>query len=104
MPPKKPDPPHKMVFTANSVKNTTVAVDSDALYYEVVTRFWHPDITKLNKLDPDSREFETIAEVQRENGKIHKIRLAVNNEWVPVTELLKNDDNKMYSRSRYHEF
>jgi len=62
-PPKKADPPHKMVFTTNSLRNNTIAVDNDALYYEIVTRFWHPSLTKINKLDFETGELKTVAEI-----------------------------------------
>jgi hypothetical protein len=38
----------KMEFATNSVRNTTLATADDDPYYEIVTRFWHPHITKIN--------------------------------------------------------
>jgi hypothetical protein len=37
-----------MEFATNSVRNTTVATANDDPYFEVVTRFWHPNLTKIN--------------------------------------------------------
>lgn len=73
-PPKKVDPPHRLEFTANSLRNTTIAVDNDALYYEIVTRFWHPHITKIRKLNGDTMELVTIAELERFPGKTPRLR------------------------------
>ena len=73
-PPKKVDLPHKLVFTTNSLRNTTISVDNDALYYEVVTRFWHPYVTKIRKLNGDTMEMVTIAELERIPGKTPRLR------------------------------
>ena len=92
--PTKPTP-HRMVFTTNSLRNTTIAVEDDALYYEVVTRFWHPDVTKVFKLDKESRELALIAEIQRRAGEGAKVRFGgEKGEWVDADEFLKWDDAK----------
>ncbi|KAJ7599478.1 hypothetical protein C8J56DRAFT_770032 [Mycena floridula] len=52
-------------FTTNSVKNTTLATEDDLHYYEIVTRFWHPTLTKINLLDPDTQILRTIAEIEK---------------------------------------
>ncbi|KAJ7232665.1 hypothetical protein B0H12DRAFT_1145098 [Mycena haematopus] len=62
------EPPAKtmiMEFATNSVRNTTLTTTDDDLYYEVVTRFWHPYITKINKLDPASRIMTTVSHSMR---------------------------------------
>ncbi|KAL4260989.1 protein of unknown function DUF6593 [Pleurotus pulmonarius] len=46
---KKADPPLRMEIVANSVRNTTIAVEDDRYYFEVVTRYWHPTTTKINR-------------------------------------------------------
>lgn len=92
--PTKPTP-HRMVFTTNSLRNTTIAVEDDALYYEVVTRFWHPDVTKVFKLDKESRELALIAEIQRRAGEGAKVRFGgEKGQWVDADEFLKWDDAK----------
>lgn len=62
-----------MEFATNSVRNTTLATANDDPYYEVVTRFWHPHVTKINKLDPASRVMTTVCEIDSK-GKEAKIR------------------------------
>jgi len=95
-PPKKVDPPHKMVFTTNSLKNTTIAVDDDQLYYEIVTRFWHPNITKIKKLDYDTSEMKTIAEIERESGKEPRLRFGGEDApWINASEWLQRDPQKV---------
>ena len=83
-PPKKADPPHKLTFTTNSLRNTTIAVDNDALYYEVVTRFWHPHVTKIRKLDTDTQELVTVAELERVPGREPRLRFVRNTERAPL--------------------
>ncbi|KAJ7123083.1 hypothetical protein C8R44DRAFT_831510 [Mycena epipterygia] len=67
--------PMIMEFATNSVRNTTIATANDDPYYEIVTRFWHPHVTKINKLDPASREMTTVCEINNKGGKEAKIRL-----------------------------
>ena len=95
-PPKKVDPPHKMVLTTNSLRNTTIAVDDDALYYEIVTRFWHPHLTKIKKLDEDTQEMVTIAELEREPGREPRLRFGGENaEWINAKDWLHNTPEKV---------
>lgn len=91
-----------MEFATNSVRNTTLATEDDDPYYEIVTRFWHPQVTKINKLDPASREMTTVCEIESK-GKEARIRFlnpdkkrektAENaeafGEWVSTEEILK---------------
>ncbi|KAF7358121.1 hypothetical protein MVEN_00860200 [Mycena venus] len=65
-----------MEFATNSVRNTTLATKTDDPYYEVVTRFWHPHLTKINRLDPASRIMTTVCEIDNKNGREAKIRFA----------------------------
>ncbi|KDQ55624.1 hypothetical protein JAAARDRAFT_37027 [Jaapia argillacea MUCL 33604] len=69
--PAKTAPSHKLHLTCNSLRNTTISVDNDTVYYEVVTRFWHPDLTKIFRLDKESREMILIAEIKgvQDKGK-----------------------------------
>ncbi|KAJ7244894.1 hypothetical protein C8J57DRAFT_1082590 [Mycena rebaudengoi] len=88
-----------MEFATNSVRNNTLATTNDDPYYEIVTRFWHPYLTKINKLDPVSREMSTICEIDKAGGEI-KLRFideskttdrksAVLGEWVKAGDILK---------------
>jgi hypothetical protein len=69
---------HKLELTTNSVRNTTISTKDDLIYYEIVTRFWHPKLTKINVLDPDTQLIRTVAEVEktgRSKGKPkHRVR------------------------------
>ena len=83
-----------MTLTTNSLRNTTVAVDNDLFYYEVVTRFWHPHLTKINKLDTETGELELIAELEREPGKDPRVRFGKDGEWMNARDWLKLDEKK----------
>ncbi|KAL0957128.1 hypothetical protein HGRIS_003220 [Hohenbuehelia grisea] len=100
MPPpaKKITPPHKLEFATNSLRNTTLAVEDDRYYYEVVTRFWHPTVTKVNRLDPETRELRTVAEIDRTRGKEVKVRFLDSDSkdsglgaWTKASEFVKYD-------------
>lgn len=58
----------KLHFTSNSIRNTTLANHDDSLYYEVVTRFWHPKLTKINILDPETQALRLVAEIEQITG------------------------------------
>lgn len=47
-PKKNTDAYLRMAFTTNSLRDTTVSVDDDTLYHEVVTHFWQPHLTKVS--------------------------------------------------------
>ena len=82
-----------MVLTANSLRNTTVSVDNDALYYEIVTRFWHPTITKIRRLDNETQEIKTVAEIEREPRSEPRVRFGLDKDenapWMPARDWLK---------------
>jgi len=96
-PPKKVDPPHRMELTTNSLRNTTISVDNDAIYYEVVTRFWHPHVTKVKKLDMDSGEMVTVAEIEREPGKEARVKFGREDEaeWITASRWLEREPDKV---------
>ncbi|EPQ56849.1 hypothetical protein GLOTRDRAFT_127244 [Gloeophyllum trabeum ATCC 11539] len=68
-PPPKPAPPYRLTFTCNSLRNTTVSIDNDTIYYEIVTRFWHPDVTKIFRLDKESRAMNLVARIKGVENK-----------------------------------
>ena len=43
-----------------------IANASDVLYYEVVTPRWEPHLTRISRLDPDTRFFDLIGELHNE--------------------------------------
>jgi len=89
-PPPKPKPPHKMVMTMNSLRNTTFSVRDDTFYYEVVTRFWHPNLTRIIKHDFETRELTPLAEIEGLQGKEPKVRFGgEKGDWVPADDFVK---------------
>jgi hypothetical protein len=94
-PKKTPEGYHRMVFTTNSLRNTTVSVGDDSLYYEIVTRFWHPYLTKIYKLDMDSREMILVAEIEREPDKNVRVRFGgEHSEWINEQDVMAWDPQK----------
>ncbi|KAJ7320855.1 hypothetical protein DFH08DRAFT_713618 [Mycena albidolilacea] len=81
----------KMEFATNSVRNTTLATADDDPYYEIVTRFWHPHITKINKLDPSSRKLTTVCEIDNKKGREAKIRFMSGDRKDETTEKKAED-------------
>ncbi|KAI0074434.1 hypothetical protein K474DRAFT_1601482 [Panus rudis PR-1116 ss-1] len=93
-PPAKPRPPHKLEMTTNSLRNTTLASDNDSIFYEVVTRFWHPHLTKINKTDMENRIVETVAEIEHLKGGQPRVRFGgENGQWIPAEEFVKYDED-----------
>lgn len=94
MPPPaaKPKPPQKLEFTKNSLRNTTLAAGDDSLYFEIVTRFWHPNLTKINKFDMETRELLTVAEIEGLQTRDPRVRLGGDKgQWVSANDFLKSD-------------
>ncbi|KAJ7064323.1 hypothetical protein C8F01DRAFT_984237 [Mycena amicta] len=103
----RPDPTSTVLeFATNSVRNTTVATASDDPYFEIVTRFWHPHVTKINKLDPGSRELTTVCEIDtprdgaarvrffEEDRKCEKSGVAALGDWMEIQAILKLAEEK----------
>lgn len=88
----KPKPPHKLHMTTNSLRNTIVSADDDSIFFEIVTRFWHPYVTKINKTDIETREVSTVAEIERTPGREPRVRFgAEKGEWMSATDFVKYD-------------
>lgn len=90
----KPPPPHKLTFATNSVRNTTFAEDNNKLYYEIVTRFWHPHLTKINKYDYEARVVNCVAEIEDQPEKDVKVRFNTpdaEGEWMRACDFIRND-------------
>ncbi|KAK0201095.1 hypothetical protein DFS33DRAFT_1104334 [Desarmillaria ectypa] len=88
----------KFTFTTNSVRTTTVAVGKDRIFYEIVTRFWHPTLTKINILNPDTRTLKTVAEVQKSYSGKHRVRFLTGKymgEWISSDKFLKVEKTKV---------
>jgi hypothetical protein len=61
--------PLKLSFSTTSLRNVTIATESDEHFYEVVTWDWHAQITKIRRLVPDSVEMEPVAELKKDKAK-----------------------------------
>ncbi|CAL1706051.1 unnamed protein product [Somion occarium] len=95
-PPAKPKPSHKLELTTNSLRNTTFAADDDTIYYEVVTRYWHPNLTKINKTDMETREVTVAAEIERPRGREPRVRFGGDKgEWMSASDFVKFDQEKI---------
>lgn len=92
--PPKVEPPHKLTFATNSVWNTTFAAEGDKFYYEIVTRFWHPHLTKINQYDYEARVVNCVAEIESLPKKEVKVRFNMPNaegEWIRASDFVKTD-------------
>ncbi|CAK5269077.1 unnamed protein product [Mycena citricolor] len=102
-----PSPPLTLEFATNSVRNTTLSSGSDDPYYEIVTRFWHPKITKIRRLDQGTRLMSTVCEIDAgPHGRAAKVRFAEPSplalhdkelnwgEWVDSEALIKMAEGK----------
>lgn len=89
-----------MFFETNSLRNTTLAVKDDVLYYEIVTRFWHPNVTRIIKHDFESRVLTPVAEIEGLFDKKSRVRFGPfaaedkEPEWTPADEFVKFDKER----------
>lgn len=107
MPPpqKKADPPHRLTFATNSVRNTTFSVDNDKFYYEIVTRSWHPHLTKINKHDYENRVVTCVAEIESLPDKEVKVRFNKpdgEGEWMRASDFVRSDGDVCVQSSLSH--
>ncbi|OCH89068.1 hypothetical protein OBBRIDRAFT_733290 [Obba rivulosa] len=95
-PPPKPAPPVKLEVTLNSLRNTAISTGDDSVHYEIVTRFWHPNTTKINRVNFETRELATVAEIEhaRPDGKSGdaRVRFSDKGDWMSATEFVKFED------------
>ncbi|KAI0355083.1 hypothetical protein OH77DRAFT_343125 [Trametes cingulata] len=54
---------HRLVLTTTSLRNVVLANATDVLYYEVVTPRWERHLTRISRLDPNTRCFDLVAEL-----------------------------------------
>ncbi|GBE80287.1 hypothetical protein SCP_0300020 [Sparassis crispa] len=98
MPPRQPapKPPHKMEFATNSLRNTTLAAGDDVLYYEIVTRYWHPNVTRVVKHDFEARTLVPVAEIEDLFQREPRVRFigpdGAEGEWVDAGQLVAFDE------------
>ncbi|KAH8107688.1 hypothetical protein BXZ70DRAFT_884832 [Cristinia sonorae] len=91
-PPAKPKPSHKLELTTNSLRNTTMSVENDTMFYEIVTRFWHPHLTKINKTNMETREVFTVAEIERKPDSEPRVRFGgENGQWMSAAQFVSYD-------------
>lgn len=60
-------------FTTTSLRNVVISNTSDVIFYEVVTPSWEPHLTKISRLDPNSREFNVIGELQWQSTEVDDV-------------------------------
>ncbi|KZT36341.1 hypothetical protein SISSUDRAFT_1024350 [Sistotremastrum suecicum HHB10207 ss-3] len=58
----------RLSLTTTSLNNCVISNDSDAVFFEIVTPSWEPNNTKIRRLDPNTRELELVAELERSGG------------------------------------
>lgn len=54
---------HRLVLTTTSLRNVVLANSTDVLYYEVVTPRWERHLTRVSRLDVNTRGFDPVAEL-----------------------------------------
>lgn len=80
----------------NSLRNTTLSTVDDSMYFEIVTRFWHSNLTKINKFDMETRELVTVAEIEGLQSGKSRVRFGGDKgQWVPAAEFLKYDSDRV---------
>jgi hypothetical protein len=88
---------YRMVFTTNSLRNTTLSLEDDTLYYEIVTHFWQPHLTKISRLDADTREMVLVAEIERVPGSTVRVHFGGEDvEWINELDFMSWDSEKRW--------
>ncbi|KAK7688899.1 hypothetical protein QCA50_007590 [Cerrena zonata] len=71
----KSTPNQKLILTTTSLHNVVIANRSDVIYYEIVTPKWEKDLTRISRLDPNSKQYDLICEFLNEHDKPVSVRL-----------------------------
>lgn len=59
----------------NNLGNTTIPVEDDGVYYEIVTCFWHPGLTRNFKLEVDTNKMDLVPEIEHWPSKDVPVRI-----------------------------
>lgn len=107
--PSTPQKPIKLELTTTSLNNCVIANDSDAVFFEIVTPKWEPNSTKIRRPDPNTKELELVAELEKTadgddpngkgKGKQAHVRLR-GEQFRPVNEFLKRDESEDTGKGR----
>lgn len=80
----------RLALTTTSLHNVVISNASDDIYYEVVTPKWAPETTKISRLDPETREFLVVGELQNKDGRPVAVRV-YGGVQVPAGEFLRSE-------------
>lgn len=58
-----------LTFTTASLLNTTLSNESDAIYYDIQTPEWVPNLTTVRRLDPRTGMYELTGSIRKEVNK-----------------------------------
>lgn len=71
-----------------------MSVRDDSIHYEIVTRFWHPHLTKINKADLENLAVTTVAEIENLPGSAPRVRFGGEKEqWILASEFVQFDED-----------
>ena len=68
-------PHQKLSLTTTSLHNVVISNTSDVIYYEIITPKWEKDLTKISRLDPNTKQYDLICELVNEHDKPVSMRL-----------------------------
>ncbi|KAI0338273.1 hypothetical protein BDW22DRAFT_1363151 [Trametopsis cervina] len=72
-----------------------MSVGDDSMHYEIVTRFWHPHLTKINKADLENLVVTTVAEIERIPTREPRVRFGGDKgQWILASEFLQFDEDR----------
>lgn len=65
------------------------------MHYEIVTRFWHPHITKINRCDFENLQVDTVAEIERIPGREPRVRFGEKDDWTTASHFVRFDEDNV---------
>lgn len=93
MPPpykKQAEQRQKIALTTTSLRNVILSNASDVIYYEVITPKWARSLTTISRLDPNTRQYDVIAEMKNDrHGHAEEVRL-YGGAFTPVRQFLED--------------
>lgn len=83
----------KLFLTTTSLHNVVISNSSDVIYYEIVTPKWERHHTRISRLDPTTRAFSLIGELQNGGDKATPIAYRLyGSTFRPTSEFLKPEE------------
>ncbi|KIJ63365.1 hypothetical protein HYDPIDRAFT_29617 [Hydnomerulius pinastri MD-312] len=90
----------KLTLTTASLLNTTISNATDAIYYDIQTPEWEPQLTTVRRLDSRTGTYELTGSIRNQADKPVAVSM-YGGEFEPEEQWLKKIDGSMPGESQW---